>query len=159
MKGFKEKLLTGTLAFTMVLTSAAVQFNTTEVKADTAGSDYKLVWSDEFNGTALNTDNWTYDLGNGGSNAGWGNNEKEYYTNRTDNVYVSDGTLKITALEQKFNRYNYTSGRIKTAGKQTFKYGRMEARIKLPSLNGVWPAFWMLGVDQKGWPWCGEFDI
>ena len=62
MKGFKEKLLTGTLAFTMVLTSAAVQFNTTEVKADTAGSDYKLVWSDEFNGTALNTDNWTYDL-------------------------------------------------------------------------------------------------
>lgn len=63
MKGFKEKLLTGTLAFTMVLTSAAVQFNTTEVKADTAGSDYKLVWSDEFNGTALNTDNWTYDLG------------------------------------------------------------------------------------------------
>ena len=159
MKGFKEKLLTGTLAFTMVLTSAAVQFNTTEVKADTAGSDYKLVWSDEFNGTALNTDNWTYDLGNGGSNAGWGNNEKEYYTNRTDNVYVSDGTLKITALEQKFNRYNYTSGRIKTAGKQTFKYGRMEARIKLPSLKGVWPAFWMLGVNQKGWPWCGEIDI
>lgn len=139
MKGFKEKLLTGTLAFTMVLTSAAVQFNTTEVKADTAGSDYKLVWSDEFNGTALNTDNWTYDLGNGGSNVGWGNNEKEYYTNRTDNVYVSDGTLKITALEQKFNKYNYTSGRIKTAGKQTFKYGRMEARIKLPSLKGVWP--------------------
>lgn len=159
MKGFKEKLLTGTLAFTMVLTSAAVQFNTTEVKADTAGSDYKLVWSDEFNGTALNTDNWTYDLGNGGSNVGWGNNEKEYYTNRTDNVYVSDGTLKITALEQKFNKYNYTSGRIKTAGKQTFKYGRMEARIKLPSLKGVWPAFWMLGVDQKGWPWCGEIDI
>ena len=159
MKGFKEKLLTGTLAFTMVLTSAAVQFNTTEVKADTAGSDYKLVWSDEFNGTALNTDNWTYDLGNGGSNVGWGNNEKEYYTNRTDNVYVSDGTLKITALEQKFNKYNYTSGRIKTAGKQTFKYGRMEARIKLPSSKVVWPAFWMLGVDQKRWPWCGEIDI
>ena len=159
MKGFKEKLLTGTLALTMVLTSAAVQFNTTEVKADTAGSDYKLVWSDEFNGTALNTNNWTYDLGNGGSNAGWGNNEKEYYTNRTNNVYVSDGTLKITALEQKFNNYNYTSGRIKTAGKQTFKYGRMEARIKLPSLKGVWPAFWMLGVNQKGWPWCGEIDI
>ena len=159
MKGFKEKLLTGTLAFTMLLTSAAVQFNTTEVKADTAGSDYKLVWSDEFNGTALNTNNWTYDLGNGGSNVGWGNNEKEYYTNRTDNVYVSDGTLKIKALEQKFNNYNYTSGRIKTAGKQTFKYGRMEARIKLPSLKGVWPAFWMLGVNQKGWPWCGEIDI
>ena len=124
-----------------------------------AAPTWNLVWSDEFDGTTLNTANWVYDIGTGGS--GWGNNELQYYTNRTQNVAVTGGNLEITALKESYGGMGYTSGRIKTLGKQSWTYGKIEARIKLPTGQGIWPAFWMLGSNfpTAGWPACGEMDI
>ncbi|MBD0286991.1 MAG: glycoside hydrolase family 16 protein [Flavisolibacter sp.] len=114
-----------------------------------------LVWADEFNGTSVNKANWGYDLGGGG----WGNNEKEYY--QAANATVANGNLVITAKKQRVKGYAYTSARLKTQGKQEFTYGRIEARIKLPMGQGLWPAFWMLGanINTVSWPACGEIDI
>ena len=98
----------------------------------------KLVWSDEFDGTTLNLDNWTYELGDGCPNlCGWGNNELQEYTD--DNHRLEDGILIISA--KKGSNSNYTSTRIITKGKQEFQYGRIEARVKVPSGGGMWPAF------------------
>lgn len=124
---------------------------------------YKLVWSDEFNGDKLNTSIWNYNYGNGDNVAGWGNNELEYYTDDEANVKVKNGSLIITARAEKDENgktIRYTSGRLNTSGKASFKYGKIEARIKIPSVKGLWPAFWMLGQNEpKGWPYCGEIDI
>ena len=118
---------------------------------------WKLVWSDEFDGTTLNTTNWTRETGGDG----WGNNELEYYTNRDVNAFVSDGMLTIKALQESYGGKNYTSARLITKGKRFFKYGKIEARIKLPYGQGIWPAFWTLGqnISNVGWPACGELDI
>ena len=121
---------------------------------------YKLVWSDEFEGTALNTDNWTAEIGNG--SGGWGNAELEYYTDRPQNVKVEDGNLVITAVKEAYSGFQATSARLITLDKVTFKYGYIVASIKLPkTANGLWPAFWMMGNDfsSVGWPKCGETDI
>lgn len=122
-------------------------------------SGYTVAWADEFDGTALKTSNWVYDTGTGSS--GWGNNELEYYTNRTNNVSVADGCLKITAVKESYNGSAWTSGRIKTLGKQSFTYGKIQARVKMPNGAGLWPAFWMLGtnIGTATWPNCGEIDI
>jgi beta-glucanase (GH16 family) len=118
---------------------------------------YKLIWSDEFNGTQLDATNWTKETGGGG----WGNNELEYYTDRDVNAFVSNGLLTIKAMSEVYGGRNYTSARIKTQGKRFFKYGKIEARMKLPYGQGIWPAFWMLGesIASIGWPACGELDI
>ena len=119
-----------------------------------------LVWSEEFNTAgAPDPAKWGYDIGNGGG--GWGNNEQQYYTNRPENAAISNGTLKITAKKEAFSGFNYTSARLLTKSKFSTKYGKIEARIKLPSGVGTWPAFWMLGsnIDAVGWPACGEIDI
>lgn len=118
---------------------------------------WKLVWSDEFDGTTLNTTNWTKETGGDG----WGNNELEYYTNRDVNAFVSDGVLTIKALKESYGGKNYTSARLITKGKRFFKYGKIEARLKLPYGQGIWPAFWTLGqsISTVGWPACGEIDI
>lgn len=129
--------------------------------ADTAGMTspraltYQLQWSDEFDGTAVNTNNWTFETGGGG----WGNNEKEYY--QSQNAAVTGGNLVITARKQSVGGLPYTSARLITRGKREFTYGRFEARIKLPQGQGQWPAFWMLGADigTNPWPKCGEIDI
>lgn len=125
----------------------------------TFAQKYKLVWSDEFDGTTLDLSKWTYEVGNGVN--GWGNNELEYYTSRSQNISVENGYLAITAQKENYGSFNYTSARIKTQGKFSFRYGKAEARIKLPYGNGIWPAFWMLGDDIStvGWPSCGEIDI
>jgi beta-glucanase (GH16 family) len=117
------------------------------------GSGWTLVWADEFNGSTLNPDNWTYDLGGGG----WGNNELETYT--TQNATVQGGELRITA--QKNSDGTYTSARLKTQGRQSWTYGKIAARLRLPKGQGIWPAFWMLGnsITTVGWPKCGEIDI
>jgi beta-glucanase (GH16 family) len=117
--------------------------------------NYQLVWSDEFSGAL--SDDWTYEVGTG--NGGWGNNELQYY--RAENVSVLNGELRITALQQNFGGMGYTSARIKTQCKKSWKYGKIEARIKMPSFMGSWPAFWMLGdyIGRVGWPSCGEIDI
>jgi beta-glucanase (GH16 family) len=123
--------------------------------------NWNIVWSDEFNGTAINTNTWTFDLGNGGSNPGWGNNELEYYTSRTNNAYVAGGLLHIVARIESTNGFNYTSARMKTEGLASWKYGRFEWRAALPAGTGFWPALWFLGanINSVGWPGCGEIDV
>jgi Glycosyl hydrolases family 16 len=120
----------------------------------------KLIWSEEFDKDgAPNTAVWGYDLGNGDN--GWGNAEKQYYTNRPDNVVVKDGILTITAKKETLNGFGYTSARLQTANKFAFTYGRVEIRAKLPTGGGTWPALWMLGSNfaTAGWPACGEIDM
>ena len=147
-----KKILAGALLLALVL--GGLGYPSGSVKA---AETRQLVWSDEFDGNSLDKNKWTYETGSGG----WGNNEYEYYTDRTDNVSVSNGNLNITAKKESYEGSNYTSGRIKTVGKAEFKYGRIEAKIKMPSGNGLWPAFWMLGgnIDEVSWPRCGEIDI
>ena len=121
---------------------------------------WTLVWSDEFtqaDGTSPDPTKWAYDIG-GGS---WGNNELEYYTPRTNNVRVEKGLLVIEARQEDFRGSKYTSARLKTLGKWSCTYGRIEARIKVPRGQGIWPAFWMLGtnISTVSWPACGEIDI
>jgi beta-glucanase (GH16 family) len=99
------------------------------------------------------------------NDSGFGNNEKEYYTPRPTNVRLEDGNLVITAQKEKFTgpdgqTREYTSGRLETHGHFDFTYGRVEARLKMPHGQGIWPAFWMLGSNFKHVPWpaCGEID-
>jgi len=140
-----------------------------------SGTGLNLIWADEFNGDgAINSTNWFHQtqLPAGGN---WYNNEVQHYTNRTDNSYVSDGTLKIVAKKESFtdqgHTKQYTSARLNS--KFTFTYGRIEVRAKLPTGVGTWPAIWTLGKninedgaywDNEGfgttnWPACGEIDI
>ncbi|MCF8367251.1 MAG: family 16 glycosylhydrolase [Bacteroidales bacterium] len=117
-----------------------------------------LVWSEEFDYTGLpGSSNWNMETGGGG----WGNNELQYYTNSQNNAMVENGVLTITAREEEYGGRDYTSARITTQNKFDFKYGKIEARIKLPYGQGLWPAFWMLGanISSVGWPACGEIDI
>jgi beta-glucanase (GH16 family) len=121
--------------------------------------DMNITWSDEFDGTAIKTNIWTYDTGAGG----WGNNELEYYTSRTNNAFVSNGLLHIVARSESFGGASYTSARIKSQGLFSLKYGRIEWRAQLPYGVGFWPALWLLGTNIStsgiGWPGCGEFDV
>jgi len=118
---------------------------------------WNLAWSDEFTDDNIDTGNWTYDTGG----SGWGNNELEYYTTRPENVKTENGNLIIVARKESYKGNNYTSGRIKTQNLQSFTYGKIEARIKVPLGKGIWPAFSTLGqnISQAGWPKCGEIDI
>src|SRR5215213_1499234 len=129
----------------------------------------KLTFRDEFNGasgSAIDTTKWAAETGGGG----WGNQELQYYTNSTQNAYLDgNGSLVIKAVKLQqpltlscwYGPCQYTSARLITKGKFDLKYGRFEARIKVPSGQGVWPAFWMLGsnIDTVGWPQTGEIDI
>jgi beta-glucanase (GH16 family) len=119
------------------------------------GQTWNLVWADEFN-TSIGPD-WVFETGTG--SGGWGNNELQYY--RSQNASVSGGALVITARRESFGGMQYTSARMKTQGRKSWRYGRVEARISMPSFQGVWPAFWMLGdnITSVGWPACGEIDI
>jgi beta-glucanase (GH16 family) len=118
-----------------------------------------LVWSDEFTDPTINKTNWTYDTGGGG----WGNAELENYTTRPVNANIENGNLQIIAKKETYGSNSYTSARLKTQKLQNFTYGKMEARIKAPVGQGIWPAFWMLGknINDAGWGWpkCGEIDI
>ncbi|MEW7290268.1 glycoside hydrolase family 16 protein [Aquimarina sp. 2304DJ70-9] len=121
-----------------------------------------LVMSDEFDTEgAPNSAIWTYDIGRGPNGDGWGNQELQYYTDRTENVKVENGFLLITAKEEAFEGAQYTSARLITEGLFEQQYGRFEARIRLPYGKGLWPAFWLLGndCDENIWPQCGEIDI
>lgn len=157
---FMKKTAAFVLSMVMIISAMAVTVTTTSQKVlATPTTNSTLVWSDEFNGSSLDTSKWGYEIGTGSS--GWGNNELQYYTNRTDNAYVSDGALHIRAKKEAYGGMNYTSARLNTNGKFTFQYGYVEARLALPSNQGIWPAFWMLGanIGSVGWPACGEIDI
>ncbi|UOQ53099.1 carbohydrate-binding protein [Hymenobacter cellulosivorans] len=114
---------------------------------------YQQVWADEFNGSISSS--WVFETGGGG----WGNNEKQYY--QRANATVVNGVLQITAKKETVGGMPYTSSRMITKGLKEFTYGKMEARIKMPMGQGLWPAFWMLGgnINQVSWPACGEIDI
>jgi beta-glucanase (GH16 family) len=120
---------------------------------------YTLVWSDEFSGASLNSNTWNQETGNG--SGGWGNNELEFYTDSPKNTFLSNGNLIIEARMETTGNFRYTSGRMTTQGKKTFKFGRIDIRAKLPVSKGLWPALWMLGanITSVGWPLCGETDI
>lgn len=125
-----------------------------------AHASWSLVWSDEFNGTSLDTGNWSTDVGTGCPDlCGWGNNELQYY--RSQNVAVSGGNLVITARAESFGGASFTSGKIHTRDKRSFLYGRIEMRAKIPTGGGMWPAFWMMPQDNVygGWAASGEIDI
>ncbi|MGI9225985.1 MAG: glycoside hydrolase family 16 protein [Candidatus Nanopelagicaceae bacterium] len=161
--------------------SVAVAASVTPVANAAPKKTLKLLWSDEFNGkkgTLPSSKTWSFEIGGGG----WGNSERQYYTNKAANAAMDgSGRLVITAkrisndyaeqvsndpgTEDILNRCSecqFTSARMKTARKVSFMYGRVEARMKLPSGVGTWPAFWMLGgdlLDGVPWPECGEIDI
>jgi len=117
--------------------------------------NWNLVWQDEFT-NGIGPD-WVFETGTG--NDGWGNQELQYY--KRENAAVRDGQLIITAKRELYGGRNYTSARMKTQGRKSFRYGKIEARIALPSFKGTWPAFWALGnsISSIGWPSCGEIDV
>ena len=151
-------------ALVVVMSRAITCFSQNPLAPPTSNG-WTLVWSDEFNGpdgSSVDRTKWVVETGGDG----WGNQELEYYTDRSENVSVHDGNLVIRALPEKYTgpdgvKRNYTSARLKTFGKFSQTYGRFEARIKIPYGQGMWPAFWMLGddIDKVGWPACGEIDI
>ncbi|WP_271813623.1 glycoside hydrolase family 16 protein [Clostridium beijerinckii] len=148
----RKKQLIMSLVISSLMVSSFIP--TVTAKADTG---WNLAWSDEFNGTSINTSNWKCETGGDG----WGNNELEYYTNRSENARIENGNLVIEARKENYNGMNYTSARLKSQGLKNWTYGKVEARMKLPAGQGVWPAFWMLGenISQVSWPKCGEIDI
>lgn len=139
--------------------SETVASSSVTTSSSAAAPDGDLLWSDEFDGTALDESKWGYNIGTGEN--GWGNSEREYYTSRPENVYVKDGMLHIRAQKEDYEGSKYTSTRLLTQNKFSFTYGTVEARIALPLGKGIWPAFWMLGdnIDKVSWPSCGEIDI
>ncbi|MCX7876698.1 MAG: family 16 glycosylhydrolase [Melioribacteraceae bacterium] len=136
-----------------------ILFITIIIYSNIFSQSWKLIWSDEFDGPTINSSFWTFEIGTGTN--GWGNNELQYYTSRTENAKIENGMLVITAHQEPYSGRNYTSARMKTQGKKSFKYGKIEAKMKLPVGKGSWPAFWMLGdnITFVGWPKCGEIDI
>src|SRR5262245_37237222 len=135
----------------------------------TAQQEWTLTWSDEFDGpagTRPNATKWVAETGG----QGWGNQEREYYTARTENAALDgSGHLVITARAESldssyhcwYGACRYTSARLKTQGRFEQSYGRFEARLRIPRGQGIWPAFWMLGndIDRVGWPRSGEIDV
>jgi beta-glucanase (GH16 family) len=137
-----------TLILIMCLLALSVQKNE---------PSWKLVWADEFNYNGLpDSTKWGYDVGY------IANNELQYYMKkRIENSRVVDGHLLIIGRKEQYNNMNYTSARLLTDGKFSWTYGKVEARMKLPVGQGIWPAFWMLGqnIHSVNWPACGEIDI
>lgn len=129
----------------------------TGFSSPTSYTGYNLVWSDEFSGTTLDGITWNQEIGNNNGN----NHELQYYTNSLNNTLVSDGNLIIEARKETIGGFNYSSGRMTTQNKKSFKYGRIDIRAKLPVGKGLWPALWMLGtnISSVSWPACGEIDI
>ena len=150
-KGHIKALAAGNAVITL---STIVESVTARVSVEHSWGEYKMVWSDEFDGTALDESVWNYNIGG----SGWGNQEKQYYTSRPENIRLNNGMLEIEALKEQYENNEYTSARIHSKGKKDFKYGKIESRIKFPGGKGTWPAFWMLG-STGNWPNCGEIDI
>lgn len=139
----------------------------------TSSKAWKLVWRDEFTGSRVDPAKWSFDIGNGFYDyknhawiGGWGNEELQYYTREPGNVFVKDSILHIRALKESLHGCGYTSARLKTRasdGTALFakQYGKFEFRAKVPHGKGMWPALWMLPLDDKygGWAASGEIDV
>ena len=150
---------TGTTSSSFSSSSAEQIISSSSETITSSESVSPYLWSDEFEGSTIDTDKWTFEIGTGAN--GWGNNEWQYYTDRSENAYIKDGVLHIRANKESYEGASYTSARMITKDKFSFTYGTVEARIALPTGKGIWPAFWMLGenIDQVSWPACGEIDI
>lgn len=156
----KNNRIITALSITIPLVLALLNTSCSNDDTQTVANFTELVMQDEFDVEgAPNSAIWGYNIGTGEN--GWGNNELQYYTDRTENVKVENGLLLITANEESFQGSSYTSARILTQGLFEQEFGRFEARIRLPWGQGIWPAFWLLGnnCDQVVWPQCGEIDI
>ena len=153
--------ITYTVNITAKSSSGSTISKSIQVTVNTAGGGVPaLVFSDEFNTNgAPDPTKWGYETGTG--SGGWGNNELQYYTSRPENAIVQGGVLKIIALKENYLGSAYTSARLLSKNKYSFKYGRIEVRAKFPTGVGTWPAAWMLGdnIGTVGWPACGETDI
>ncbi|HRQ44611.1 MAG TPA: CIA30 family protein [Candidatus Goldiibacteriota bacterium] len=147
---------TVTDTYTNTFTDTATATHTF-TSTETPSSSCPLIFSDEFDGASIDGAKWVFETGSGG----WGNNEIQYYTDRADNARIEGGNLVIEARQESYGGSAYTSARMKTQGRFSAMYGRVEAKIKLPYGQGIWPAFWMLGdnIGTVGWPACGEIDI
>jgi beta-glucanase (GH16 family) len=157
----------------IVAMAAGLLFIKTNQAAQPPVPEWKLVWSDEFEGNEIDKNKWDFDVGNGFYNyeantwiSGWGNAELQYYTREPENAFVKNGMLHIRAVKESLHGFGYTSAKLKTRkrdGSPLFqhKYGKFEFRAKLPTGKGVWPALWMLPQDQKYGDWAssGEIDI
>ena len=151
----------------LILFACACSSDPVDPDPDAAYEGYTLIWQDEFD-AGLDPANWTFELGDGtdyGLPPGWGNNERQRYTSSQNNVLVrldEDGNsvLSITARDEPGD-HQYSSAKLTTQGRQTFRFGRIEARLKVPEGKGLWPAFWLLGenITEVDWPGCGEIDI
>jgi beta-glucanase (GH16 family) len=149
--------------FAAIVMISSLAFMTNKDLTTRSGDEWQLIWSDEFEGPELNTNFWNRQV----EKAGRFNEEWQRYTNKKANAYLENNCLVIEAIHhgKKHGMDQYSSARLNTAGKFTFKYGKVSARIKLPYGMGIWPAFWMLGanIDENGgdtsWPLCGEIDI
>ena len=122
--------------------------------------EYELIWSDEFTDTTFNTNKWTHQTGTGSQYGldGWGNNEQQYY--RPENTSIQNGVLTVTAKKENYGGMPFTSSRFTTSGKNAFKYGKIECRMRTDKGQGVWSAFWMLPQNPSvGWPRSGEIDV
>ncbi|NIA00308.1 family 16 glycosylhydrolase [Massilia sp. CCM 8734] len=152
----------GTYNLGTFISSAGFNLNWISIAGASCGTaplpdGWTLAWADEFNGTSLDTSKWNIEVnGDGG-----GNNELQYYTARSENIRVTGGELVIQARKEAYMGKQYTSGRITTQNKASWQYGRIEARMKIPTGKGTWPAFWMLGnsINSARWPASGEIDI
>jgi beta-glucanase (GH16 family) len=140
------------------LDDLSIGFGTINATTTVGGTTYPLVWSDEFDGTTLNSSNWVPETGRGPNNDGWGNNEQQTYTSDSANLRVDSGNLIIQAVK---SGNAWTSARIKSQNKRSFQYGKIEFRAKLPTGIGPWPAAWLLGnnISSVNWPACGEIDV
>ncbi|MGZ3418146.1 MAG: glycoside hydrolase family 16 protein [Polyangiales bacterium] len=155
------------IADTMVEETATDSATTADVATEETLPGWKVVWSDEFDGadgSAVDPKKWKHDTGGNG----FGNQEREFYTDGTENAQIEGGNLIIKATKDGADKYTcwygkceYTSARLLSAGLFQHSYGRFAARIQIPRGQGIWPAFWMLGADigSKPWPSCGEIDI
>ncbi len=158
MKTLKYFLITGSVFLFSCRKSDPMPVDSTGYSTPNQYPGYTLVWSDEFSGGSIDQNNWSFESGN---NNGWGNYELEYYTNSSNNAFVSEGNLIIEARAESIGGSYYSSARMTTKGKKSFTYGRIDIRAKLPQGKGIWPALWMLGnnIDDVNWPTCGEIDI
>jgi beta-glucanase (GH16 family) len=140
------------------LDDLSIGFGTITPTTLVGSNTYSLVWSDEFDGNSLNSANWVAETGRGPNNDGWGNQELQTYTTNNANLRVENGSLIMQAVK---TNSSWTSARIKSQGLQSFKYGKIEFRAKLPTGSGPWPAAWLLGtnISSVNWPTCGEIDV
>lgn len=138
--------------------SVETNTDTSHIDVKKPDSGWEMVWSDEFDASSIDSRKWTHEV----NCLGGGNQEKQCYTDSSDNAYIADGVLNIVALPAgEGAEQPYTSARLISKHKADFKYGRFEIKAKLPSGQGSWPAFWMLPTDETygGWPKSGEIDI